>query len=247
MLHPSHPQPATHPATALQVRTRRRAEGKSSSPRATVALCTPWMSLGEAAGPGRGWAAEGGAEHVSGAGEQQASSEAHNSGRCRWAQPSAQQLLPGACPKHAASHPPSLCGSPSTPICVASWLNTLCRCGEGARGEPGPPEDDPAPPLVTIRSAKQDEGRGVCGQVGYRGGRPSRDQQPSTWPAASQVACSGHHNGSDQSALSPAPSSVGRSASASQATTASMGAYAVGESGGKKGVCSLMRVPSSAG
>lgn len=45
---------------------------------------------------------------------------------------------------------------------------------------------------------------------------------------------------------SPLPSSAGRSVSASQATTAAVGAYTVGLSGGKKGVCSLMRTPSSA-
>lgn len=58
--------------------TRARPEGKSSSPFATVALCSEWMSCGEACGP-------------------------------------------------------------STPSCAASWLNTLCRCGEPERGLSGPP------------------------------------------------------------------------------------------------------------
>lgn len=49
-----------------------------------------------------------------------------------------------------------------------------------------------------------------------------------------------------QQTRSPLPSSGGRSVSASQATTAAVGAYSVGLSGGKNGVCSLMRTPSSA-
>lgn len=93
------PPPPTPP-------TRTRPEGQSSSPLATVALCTEWMSCGEACGP-------------------------------------------------------------STPSCVASWLNTLCRWGEPDRGLRGPPLLAPGPPTpleVTIRSVG-----GVC--VGGVGGQ----------------------------------------------------------------------------